>query len=207
MVKRGLLGNKFIVYAPDGKKMKKLFTIKRENGSFREDFGTIQGGHAMLHSLHKDHIEIDGKKYAPSQISAMILSKLKKDAESFMREKIEQMTAKLLASAEDYSGVKLIKLKGECSADIVKSVAFQLRNQTKNEQMAFFAATVNEGKPMLTVALSDDMVASGKNAVQMVREAAKEIQGGGGGQPFFAQAGGKNIDGLNKALDSILSML
>ena len=63
VIKRGLLGNKFIVYAPDGKKMKKLFTIKRENGSFREDFGTIQGGHAMLHSLHKDHIEIDGKKY------------------------------------------------------------------------------------------------------------------------------------------------
>ena len=64
MVKRGLLSNKFIVYASDGEKMKKLFTIKREHGDFHEDLGaTKSGGSAMLHSLHKDHIEIDGKKY------------------------------------------------------------------------------------------------------------------------------------------------
>jgi len=64
MIKRGLLGNKFIVYAPDGKKMKKWFTIKREHGDFHKELGaTKTGGHAMLHSLHKDHIEIDGKKY------------------------------------------------------------------------------------------------------------------------------------------------
>lgn len=61
VIKKGLFGNKFIVYSKDGKK---LFTIKRENGNFHKDLGaTKNGGSAMLHSLHKDHIEIDGKKY------------------------------------------------------------------------------------------------------------------------------------------------
>ncbi|MDR1742304.1 MAG: hypothetical protein LBR48_00580, partial [Dysgonamonadaceae bacterium] len=59
-------------------------------------------------------------------------------------------------------------------------------------------------KPSLTVMLSDDLVQAGLNAVNIVREAAKYIQGGGGGQPFFAQAGGKNVDGLDKAMEEIV---
>ena len=63
-----------------------------------------------------------------------------------------------------------------------------------------------EGKPMLTVMLGEDLVKAGMNAGAMVREAAKLIQGGGGGQPHFATAGGKNADGLNAAVDKLLEM-
>ncbi|MBO4603209.1 MAG: hypothetical protein J5651_08610, partial [Salinivirgaceae bacterium] len=64
-----------------------------------------------------------------------------------------------------------------------------------------------DGKPSLTIAMSDALVATGLNASQMIREAAKEIQGGGGGQPFFASAGGKNADGLDKAVNAIVGMI
>ena len=64
-----------------------------------------------------------------------------------------------------------------------------------------------DGKPMLSVMMSDDMVSDhGLNAGQMVREAAKLIQGGGGGQPHFAQAGGKNVDGLSAAVDKVIEL-
>ena len=59
---------------------------------------------------------------------------------------------------------------------------------------------MHDNKPSLTVLVSDDLVAKGFNAVQIVRQAAKHIQGGGGGQPFFAQAGGKNLNGLDDAI-------
>ena len=64
----------------------------------------------------------------------------------------------------------------------------------------------NEGKPMLTVMLSDNLVAGGLKAGNLVKEAAKLIQGGGGGQPHFATAGGKNIDGLNAAIEKVLEL-
>ena len=64
----------------------------------------------------------------------------------------------------------------------------------------------SEGKPSLTVSLSEDLTKEGKNAGQMVREAGRLIQGGGGGQPHFAQAGGKNVDGLKAAVDKVVEM-
>lgn len=69
------------------------------------------------------------------------------------------------------------------------------------------ATTINAGKPMITVMLSDQLVKQGLNAGKIVREAAKFIKGGGGGQPFFAQAGGKDLDGLSKAAETILDIL
>jgi len=68
------------------------------------------------------------------------------------------------------------------------------------------AGTEAEGKPMLTVMLSDNLVASGLKAGNLVKEAAKLIQGGGGGQPHFATAGGKNADGLSAAIDKVLEL-
>lgn len=127
-------------------------------------------------------------------------AELKKAVEAHTLEKVAQMRDALIAKAEDKGGVKLIVLRGTFAPEMVKSIAFQIRNVVK-EDMAFVAATSMDNKPTLTVALSDSMVTAGSNATQIVREAAKEIQGGGGGQPFFAQAGGKNLDGLSKAFD------
>ncbi len=132
---------------------------------------------------------------------------LKKQVEVFVQQKILQVKDMLIRQATTTNkGVTLICLKGDFSAEIVKSIAFQIRNQIK-EKMLFAGATIDEGKPTLTVLMSDALIAEGYNAVNMVREAAKEIQGGGGGQPFFATAGGKNPAGLEKALEILVNMI
>jgi alanyl-tRNA synthetase len=89
-------------------------------------------------------------------------------------------------------------------ADMVKNLAFQIRAELPNS--FFVAGTKDNNRPMLTVAISDELVAKGLKAGVMVKEAAKLIQGGGGGQPHFAQAGGKNVDGLRAAVDKIVEL-
>ena len=85
----------------------------------------------------------------------------------------------------------------------MKTLAVQIRNVV-SEKLFFVAGCVFDGKPSLTILISDDLVAGGMNAVNIARDAAKEIQGGGGGQPFFASAGGKNPDGIKKAIEKAL---
>ena len=85
------------------------------------------------------------------------------------------------------------------------SSAFQLRGEI-TENLFFVAGTVDANKPMLTVMISDNLVAGGLKAGNLVKEAAKLIQGGGGGQPHFATAGGKNPDGLNAAVEKVLEL-
>ena len=87
----------------------------------------------------------------------------------------------------------------------VKDMVFQLRTQFP-EQLLVAIACAPTGKPTLTVGLSDDLVKAGKNAGQLVREAAKLMQGGGGGQPHFATAGGKNPDGMKAAVDKVVEL-
>lgn len=106
---------------------------------------------------------------------------------------------------QEVNGVKVIKFCAPLSAETVKNIAFQLRGQI-TENLFFVAGTEAEGKPMLTVMLSDNLVAGGLKAGNLVKEAAKLIQGGGGGQPHFATAGGKNADGLNAAIDKVLEL-
>ena len=87
-----------------------------------------------------------------------------------------------------------------------KDLMFKLR-QTVAENMLAVVGTVSHDKPMLNVAMSDNLVKDHSlNAGQMVREAAKLIKGGGGGQPHFAQAGGKDKDGLSAAVDKVVEM-
>ena len=131
---------------------------------------------------------------------------MKKQVDQFIQEKVIILRDKLIQSAEERNGQKLIVLKGEFEADMVKSVAFQIRNVVTSS-LVFIGATKKGDKPAITLALSDDLVATGMNATQLVREAAKEIKGGGGGQPFFAQAGGKDADGLERALDILRSKI
>ena len=130
---------------------------------------------------------------------------LKKQVEEFMKEKEALLKEKLLQSVKEVNGVKLIKFCAPLPAETVKNIAFQLRGQI-TENLFFVAGTEFEGKPMLTVMLSDNLVANGLKAGALVKEAAKLILGGGGGQPHFATAGGKNPDGLSAAVDKIVEL-
>jgi alanyl-tRNA synthetase len=131
---------------------------------------------------------------------------LKKQVEAFVHEKIMSLRNSLLAEATEVNGTKVISYEGTLNADQVKTLAFQIRN-VQAEKLFFVAGCVADGKPSLTVLLSDDLVAGGLNAVNIARESAKEIQGGGGGQPFFASAGGKNPDGIQKAIAKALTSI
>ena len=130
---------------------------------------------------------------------------LKKQMEAFMKEKEAAVKAKLIESAKEIHGVKVIKAVLPMPADAVKNIAFQLKGQI-TENLFVVIGSVHDDKPLLTVTMSDDQVKAGLNAGQLVREAAKLIQGGGGGQPHFATAGGKNPDGLSAAVDKVVEL-
>jgi len=128
---------------------------------------------------------------------------LKKKMEAFQQVQILALRDKLNAEAKEINGVKVIRFEGNLPTEQVKTLAFQIRN-IHSEKLFFVAGCVADGKPSITVLLSDDLVVGGLNAVNIAREAAKEIQGGGGGQPFFASAGGKYADGIQKAIAKAL---
>ena len=130
---------------------------------------------------------------------------LKKQMEEFMKEKQAQVKAKLVENIKEVNGVKVVKAVLPLSADVVKNIAFQLKGEITSNLFVAIGSREND-KPMLTVMISDDLVASGMNAGKMVREAAKLIQGGGGGQAHFATAGGKNVDGLSAAVDKLVEL-
>ena len=130
---------------------------------------------------------------------------LKKQLEEFVKEKAVMLKERLLSKAKDINGIKLITHTGEMPADIVKDIAFALRGEVSGN-MIFAAATIANGKPMLTLMISDSLVAQGLDAGRIVKEAARAIQGGGGGQKHFATAGGKNADGLSAALDKMIEI-
>ncbi len=130
---------------------------------------------------------------------------LKKQMEAFMKEKEALVKSKLIGNAKDVHGVKVIKAVLPIPADSVKNIAFQLKGEFPTNLFVAIGSTDN-GKPMLTVAVSEDLVATGINAGKLVREAAKLIQGGGGGQAHFATAGGKNADGLSAAVDKLIEL-
>jgi len=127
---------------------------------------------------------------------------LRRQAEEAMKEKIRSKAVELLNRAQEINGVRLVEFTGTTLPDVVKGMAFAIRANSEGS-VAFIAATTDSNdKPLLTVMLTDDAVkASGLNASAMVREAAKAIKGGGGGQPGFAQAGGKDAGGLGQAME------
>jgi alanyl-tRNA synthetase len=131
---------------------------------------------------------------------------LRKEAEEYVAERVRALSAQLVEKAENINGTKLVVLKGVHVPDVVKNIAFAVRERSK-EATIFVAATVSpEDKPLLTVMITDDIVKDGKSAAVMVREAAKAIKGGGGGQPGFAQAGGKDKDGIEIALNNLVAL-
>lgn len=133
-------------------------------------------------------------------------SDLKKQVEEFMEERVKTLTKEVIESATDINGIKVCSLRGERLPEVVKTVAFNVRKQLPEHTM-FIGATKEGDKPLLTLSLTDDLVKNGLNASQIIREGAKAIKGGGGGQPFFAQAGGKDVDGLSAALDKVVALV
>ena len=130
---------------------------------------------------------------------------LKKQLENVIKEKAALTKKEIIQNARTINGVTLYSRVIPMPADIVKDMAFQLRNETENAIVII--GSIYEDKPMLTAAASDTMVKEhGINVGQIIREAAKLIQGGGGGQAHFATAGGKNKDGLSAAVDKFIEL-
>ena len=130
---------------------------------------------------------------------------LKKQVEEFMKEKAASLKNELMANAKEMGGVKVIKTVAPISADVAKDIAFQLKGEVTGSLLVVIGS-VEGGKPMLTVMLSEDLVKNGLKAGNLVKEAAKLIQGGGGGAPHFATAGGKNPEGLLSAVDKVIEL-
>ncbi len=132
---------------------------------------------------------------------------LRKEIELMMKEKVQALKVSLKASVESRNGVNVIAKKIEISSpDAIKDLAFQLKNEIVN--LFLVLGTVSDGKALLTIMVDEKLVESHKlNASTIVRDAAKEIQGGGGGQPFYATAGGKNPAGIDAAIAKAVSVL
>ncbi len=134
-------------------------------------------------------------------------NEMKTTIQEFVKEKTERIKQGIIAKKEIINGISVFKLiESDISSDMVKDIAFQLKGQFP-EKMCFVAGTSLNGKANIVVMLSNDLVEKGLHAGNLVRQAAKFIQGGGGGQPHFATAGGKNIDGLVSAVEWILKNL
>ena len=131
---------------------------------------------------------------------------MKKNIEKFQAEAVERAKERLLSQARDVNGVKVISAVLPIAPDAAKDLAFKLRAALP-ENMLCVIGSKHEDKSLLTVMATDDLVKDhGFNAGKVIREAAKLIQGGGGGQPHFATAGGKNIDGLSAAVDKVVEL-
>lgn len=153
------------------------FTLKEIKDSLKNPQDTLKA----VHSLQDENI------------------KLKKQIEILWKEKAKNLKKELLAEVQEMNGVRFLAKQVDLDASGAKDLAYEIGGTAAN----FFIVlgTVTEGKPMLTVYVSKEIVASKKlNAGTVVRELGKYIQGGGGGQPFFATAGGKNPDGVAEAL-------
>ena len=131
---------------------------------------------------------------------------MKKSIEQFQAERVERVKEKLISQARIVNGVKVIASTLIMKLDAAKDLVFKIR-AAEPERMLCVVGSTFDGRPTLSVMISEDLVKEhGLNAGQMVREAAKLIKGGGGGQPHFATAGGKDIDGLSAAVDKVIEL-
>ena len=131
---------------------------------------------------------------------------MKKQIEGFQAQAIERMKEQLLQKVQNINGIHVVRAILPVKPDLAKDLVFKVSNEF-DERVLCVIGSVFDGKPLLNVMISQDMVSEmGLNAGQMIREAAKFIKGGGGGQPHFASAGGKDPDGISAAVDKIISI-
>ena len=132
-------------------------------------------------------------------------AELRKQVEDTMREKAADLKKEMIAKQKKINGIKVLSAITPLGAEFVKDIAFQLRAEVENSLVVI--GSVTGDKPLLTAAASDSVVAAGVNVGKNIREAAQLMQGGGGGQPHFATAGGKNPDGLHAAVQKLIELL
>ncbi|RYJ39579.1 Alanine--tRNA ligase [Flavobacterium anhuiense] len=133
-------------------------------------------------------------------------AQLKKQLEALLKDKAKNMKADLAKELQEINGVQFLAKQVDLNPEGAKDLAYELGGSYNNLFVVF--ATAHEGKPMLTCYISKEIVAEKNlNAGQVVRELGKYIQGGGGGQPFFATAGGKNVDGIAEALSKAVEFV
>ena len=133
-------------------------------------------------------------------------AKLKKQIEQLLKEKAKNLKGELASQLQVINGVKFLATQVDLNAEGAKDLAYELG--TLGTNLFLVLATSEEDKPMLTCYISKELVAEKNlNAGQVVRELGKYIQGGGGGQPFFATAGGKNAAGIKEALEKAVDFV
>ena len=132
---------------------------------------------------------------------------LKKQIEKHMEQQIAQFRDHIIGRAESFDDIKLVRIEGEEDPEMIRGVMPLLRGKFTDVKFAVVAATHWNDKPTIAVFLSQPLVDEGKNAGAMIKAAAKNIQGGGGGQPWFATAGGRDVNGLNAAMSELLNNL
>ena len=125
---------------------------------------------------------------------------LKESIENFQKEKTDSLFNQLKNRTEVFDGVNYIELNLPVSPNIIKDIAYRFKNHFNDNNFVFIAGSIFDSKPTLIIMLSQDLVKKGKNAGSIVREASKLIQGSGGGQPFFATAGGKDTEAIQEAI-------
>jgi alanyl-tRNA synthetase len=151
---------------------------------------------------------LNGSKDLSASVQALLdeNAKLKKEIEKSTIERVNTLKHEIVHHVRGINGINLIAKHIDLqSADAVKNLAFSLKDMVDNLFLVF--TTEIDGKPGITVMLSDHLVKKGLNASNIVRELGKEIQGGGGGQPFYATAGGKNPSGLKVVLEKAESFI
>ena len=132
---------------------------------------------------------------------------LRKKVENFMQERAMMLRDSLVQRAEEIGDIKVIRHISNENPDTNKVIVPFFRGKFADVKFMYVSGNIYEGKPSLTVFLSQPMVDAGFNAGKLVREAAKFIQGGGGGQPFMATAGGKNPDGMDEAINFLIEAI
>lgn len=131
---------------------------------------------------------------------------MRKEIEQFQAQAVQRAKDELIRRAETVNGVTVIKAVLPIDGNAAKDLVFKIREAIPSHLLCVIGSTAQQ-KPLLSVMLSEDMVKDhGLNAGQMVREAAKLIQGGGGGQPHFASAGGKDVNGISAAVDKVIEL-
>jgi alanyl-tRNA synthetase len=152
---------------------------------------------------------LKGNKDLTAAVNALIEEnvKLKKDAEKAVTERAGNLKHEIVHHMKTINGVNVIAVQVDLpNAEAVKNLAFAVKDLVDNLFLVF--TTLIDDKPGITVMLSENLVGEkGLNASNIVRELAKDIQGGGGGQPFYATAGGKNKEGLSKVLEKVSALV